>query len=402
MAIFASTTTSGYGDPLKALSIKALEQRQRDLLAQQSAAEAKAFTPENTQTPIQGFGQLANQLGDQFRQSRADSALAAQRDELAKTIAGIDPVAGANQQQMAKIAVLDPEGFKTMLTQREEAKRQQALFGQQDKTQAEKARLDEAAAVAAETRAQARPQTELEKLTHSLGRKPTEAEVQANIKKITEGSVSEKKFITDQQEKSVAGQSLLGTLDEALALTNHPKGIHAGAQGGMTQSIGENTPKILQGSSMLPDPETTANTQRFNQIMGEQALNLLNQMKGASSDRDVQVNFKIANDANATVENKRKAIMWLQAKVGSLLQVHNNSIIEAGGTVPTMPKPNVGGTATPQSSTAATPQATATADVPRPAGKTDSELIAEAEAAKKAGKPAAAVDAQLQKWLMGK
>jgi hypothetical protein len=83
--------------------------------------------------------------------------------------------------------------------------------------------------------------------------------------------------------------------------------------------------------------------------MGEQALNLLNQMKGASSDKDVQVNFKIANDPNSTVENKRKAIMWLQAKVGSLLQVHNNSIKEAGGEVPTMPKPNVGGTATPQS-----------------------------------------------------
>jgi hypothetical protein len=348
MAIFASTTTSGYGDPLKALSIKALEQRQRDMQAQMATEQAKAFTPENTQTPIQGFGQLANQLGDQFRQSRTDAALAAQKDELSKLIASGDPTNPSPQVQ-ARMAVLAPDMYKDVLGVIADRRKQQDLFGQQDKTLAEKAKLDEAAAVAAETRAQARPQTELEKLTHSLGRKPTEAEVQANIKKITEGSVSEKKFITDQQEKSVAGQSLLGTLDEALALTNHPKGIHAGAQGGMVQSIGENTPKFMQGSSMLPDPETTANTQRFNQIMGEQALNLLNQMKGASSDKDVQVNFKIANDPNSTVENKRKAIMWLQAKVGSLLQVHNNSIKEAGGEVPTMPKPNVGGTATPQS-----------------------------------------------------
>jgi hypothetical protein len=186
-------------------------------------------------------------------------------------------------------------------------------------------------------------------------------------------------------------------------------------------------PTRFQGaaSAVGLDPETTANTQRYNQIMGEQALNLLNQMKGASSDRDVQVNFKIANDANATVENKRKAIQWLQAKVASLLEVHNNSIKEAGGTVPTMPKPNVGGATTSQpgggggpgsvvpskageggpeqpQQPQTQPQATS---VPRPAGKTDSELIAEAEAAK--AKPGvtpaqkAAVDAQLQKWMMG-
>ena len=38
MPMFASTTSSGYRDPLQALSIKALEQRQKDLLAQQAAA----------------------------------------------------------------------------------------------------------------------------------------------------------------------------------------------------------------------------------------------------------------------------------------------------------------------------------------------------------------------------
>jgi hypothetical protein len=350
MAIFASTTTSGYSDPLKAYSIKALEKRQADLLAQQSAEQAKAFTPENTQTPLQGLAQVANVAADKFNQGRADSALAAQKQELASLIGGSDPEKGPNPQQMGRIAAIDPDTARQMLTQFAESRRQRALFGQQDKARIEDARIAQEAAVAQEGRVQARPSTtDVAQLRRAITKgEITKEEGEAAIKKLTSPSTSEQKFITDQQEKSVAGQALLGTLDEALALTNHPKGIHAGAQGGMTQSIGENTPKILQGSSMLPDPETTANTQRFNQIMGEQALNLLNQMKGASSDRDVQVNFKIANDANATVENKRKAIMWLQAKVGSLLQVHNNSITEAGGTVPTMPKPNVGGTATPQ------------------------------------------------------
>jgi hypothetical protein len=41
--------------------------------------------------------------------------------------------------------------------------------------------------------------------------------------------------------------------------------------------------------------------------------------------------------------------------------------------------------------------------MPRPAGKNDSDLIAEAKAASANATPAqkAAIDAQLQKWLMG-
>jgi hypothetical protein len=122
----------------------------------------------------------------------------------------------------------------------------------------------------------------------------------------------------------------------------------------MTQSIGENTPKFMQGSIMLPDTETTANTQRFNQIMGEQALELLNKMKGASSDRDVQVNFKIANDPNATVQNKRLAIQALRARITTLLHVHNAAIEETSGKekIPTL----ASGTAAPAA--AAAPAAT--------------------------------------------
>jgi hypothetical protein len=150
------------------------------------------------------------------------------------------------------------------------------------------------------------------------------------------------------QEQSIAGQALIASLDEALALTNHPKGIHAGPGAGWTQGIGENTPKFLQGvtSAAGIDPETMSNTQRFNQIMGAQALELLNQMKGASSDRDVQVNFKIVNDPNATLINKQRAIEALKIKLAGLLQVHHNAITEAGGKIPTLPTAG-GPTATP-------------------------------------------------------
>jgi hypothetical protein len=103
MAIFASTTTSGYSDPLRALTIKALEKRQADLLAQQ----AQQQMPETIATPIQGFGYLANQIGDQMRSGRADAALAAKRDELARVQAGIGPE-GPNPQQLAQVGAADP------------------------------------------------------------------------------------------------------------------------------------------------------------------------------------------------------------------------------------------------------------------------------------------------------
>ena len=113
MAIFASTTTSGYSDPMKALSIKALEQRQKDMLAQMAAQPG--ITPENTQTPIQGFGHLANQLGDQFRQGRVEAATAARRQELAGVMAGVDWDKGPTPQQIAQINSADPELAKQAL-----------------------------------------------------------------------------------------------------------------------------------------------------------------------------------------------------------------------------------------------------------------------------------------------
>jgi hypothetical protein len=345
MAIFASTTTSGYSDPLKALSIKALEQRQRDLLQQQ--AQQPGITPENTQTPIQGLAHVANAAVDAIRSRRVDEAAAAQRDELSKMIAGGDPL-NPTPQAMAKMAVIAPDMYKDVLSAVAARKTQEAGFAHADKSQAEKARLDQEAAVAAENRLQARPTDEpLVTLKRALDRgEITQDQFDARSKQLTAPKASEQKIINEQKMASIDAQSSLATLDEAAALLNHPKGIHAGAQAGITQSIGENVPKALQGSRYLPDPETTQNTQRYNQIMGAQALNLLTQMKGASSDKDVAINFKIANDPNATIDNKRAAIAVLKTKLAAYVQAHNEGIVEAGGTVPKLPRPgsdNAGG-----------------------------------------------------------
>jgi hypothetical protein len=123
MAIFASTTTSGYSDPMKAMTIKALEKRQADMLAAQ--LKGGEITPENTQTPVQGFGHLFNQLGDQMREGRVEAAAAARRQELANVMAGIGPE-GPTAQQMAQIHSADPELGAKLVQQAFEARQSKA------------------------------------------------------------------------------------------------------------------------------------------------------------------------------------------------------------------------------------------------------------------------------------
>jgi len=343
MAIFASTTTSGYSDPLKALSIKALEQRQRDMQTQQAQQAAQMFSPENTQTPIQGFGQLANVIGDKFQQGRADRALGANRDALAAIRAGINPETGATSQQIAETGKYDPDAAKEMAQQVAEIRKQKALFAQQDSARGADAKIAQEAADKQEQRLRERPQTELEKLTASLGRKPTEEEVKASIKKLTEGSVAERKFIADQKIESVNNQSALASLDTALALIDHPDSILAGRNADWKTTAADRLPERLTGIN----EKTRENTQQYNQIMGGQALQLLTQMKGASSDKDVAINFKIANDPNATPDNKKAAIAILKQKLAGYLAVHNEALKGAGGDVPTLPGAGGGAAADP-------------------------------------------------------
>jgi len=335
MAIFASTTTSGYSDPLKALSIKALEQRQRDMQAQQAQQAAQMFSPENTQTPIQGFGQLANVIGDRFQQNRADAALGANKQQLAQIMSGYDVEKGLPPAEMAKVAALSPDLHEKLLTQLAAARAQQAGFTHADKSQAEQFRLQQEGKKADEQRKLEAP-TDLEIV--KLDRAKQRGEIDQPTydmmrKKLTQGSAAEQKFITDQKIESVNNQSALASLDTALSLIDHPDGILAGRNADWKTTAADRLPERLTGIN----EKTRENTQQFNQIMGGQALQLLTQMKGASSDKDVAINFKIANDPNATPDNKKAAIAILKQKLAGYLAVHNEALAGAGGTVPTLP-----------------------------------------------------------------
>jgi hypothetical protein len=119
MAIFASTTL-GASDPLKAMSIKALEKRQADAMAQ--AAQAPGITPENTQTPIQGVGHVVNQIADQMNVMRSERATAARREALAQVMAGVDWEKGPTSQQIALMHSADPDLTMKIISEAHQAR----------------------------------------------------------------------------------------------------------------------------------------------------------------------------------------------------------------------------------------------------------------------------------------
>ena len=101
MAIFASTTTSGYSDPLKAQSIKALEQRLKDQQAQAAAQQPDAAM---MATIPGGIGHVLGVVGDKMNQARSDQALVANRADLAKAMSGYD------MNQLTRLGIVSPCG----------------------------------------------------------------------------------------------------------------------------------------------------------------------------------------------------------------------------------------------------------------------------------------------------
>jgi hypothetical protein len=132
MAIFASTTTSGYSDPMKAMTIKALEQRQKDLLAQQAAEKPDAAM---MATIPGGIGHVLGVVGDRMQQGRADQALAAQKETLARVMAGVDWEKGPTSQQVAIINSADPELARQALSTLAENRRAAAQIASTNRGQ---------------------------------------------------------------------------------------------------------------------------------------------------------------------------------------------------------------------------------------------------------------------------
>ena len=386
MAIFASANSTGYGDPIKALSIKALEQRQKDMLAQQSQQQ---FDAASMATIPGGIGHVLGIVGDNMRQGQTDAALASNRAALAQAMTGYDANKGMTPEQRGVLSRVAPEILDKLLTHEQETRQlattegglnqrnaatiagqsanvaaqeagagartheqvtghsadvstQEAGAGtrQQQKLEADKAaaaelaKTQEAQAAANEARVQARPS---EDPAAQVVRAEKDGELPHDIAQQRLDQLLAKKpgdvaKIEEMQKGAVDTQSGLKELNEAAAIMNSPEGIHTGQMGRLKTGLGGIFPESLGG----PNDATQANTKRFNQILSGQGMQALLKMKGASSDKDVQISFEIINDPNQNLASKRKALETLVTKLTAYAEIEKQSLGKVGAPVPTI------------------------------------------------------------------
>jgi hypothetical protein len=319
------------------MSIKALEARAQAL----AAAQSKQEMPTSLPSPWQGAALVTNQLGDALATRRADQAAAARRQDLANIMGGIGPE-GPNPGQLGQIASADPEIGKAYMLQIAQQRAAAQEIAARKEAAATKAATDEAGAVSQEERLKARPHSDIGQLTADVGRKPTEEEIQAEIKKKTSPSPTEQEAMGKAREENIGLQALNSQLDEADRLLQSGK-VYSGSGAGYRTEYGQNVPKVLRGVAGV-DPESDAASKRVKQILNVQAVQTLKAMKGSASNADRDFAIETVNDPSAPLANKQAAMKLLRAHIASSLQ-SSEQTLKGMGTAPVkVDIPAAGGT----------------------------------------------------------
>jgi len=154
-------TSTGYRDPQKAMTIKALEARAK---AAQDAA-TQSLQPTVVADPMQGIAGVLGTLGSQMQQGRAEADVSRSRNELAKLQAGITDYEHIDPNTLAQIGMLDPEQQKflveRMLTIQNREDEQGFKAGESKAERDERARIEaERNALTASENAKQRGSTE--------------------------------------------------------------------------------------------------------------------------------------------------------------------------------------------------------------------------------------------------
>src|SRR4029077_1836241 len=279
-------------------------------------------------SPWQGASLVTNQLADAFTAKRADQAAAQRRQDLAGYIAkaGDNPT----MADVGQITAADADIGKAYLSEIQQRRAQAAQIQAQKELTTQKAQQDEEAAQAQEKRLLARPPNDdLINLKRGLQQGIlSQEEYDARVKKLNAGSPAEQKLVAQEQEGNIDLQSLTGSLKEAQGLAN--LGIYEGPGAKVKSMVGENIGSVLPGVTGI-NAETTARTQRFNQIMSGPVLETLNKMKGSSSDRDLIFAIDTLNNQNATLENKQKALDTITRKMDAHMRASDQRLKELGG-----------------------------------------------------------------------
>jgi hypothetical protein len=348
MAIFASTTL-GSSDPSRAMSIKALEARAQAL----AATQAKQEMPTSLPSPWQGAGYLANTVADAFATKRADQAAGQRRQDLANIISGVGPE-GPTPQQQAGITTADPELGKLYAQQAFSARQGAEELAARKEAAAAKAQTDQAYLAEQDRLSQAHPQSDIGKLTADVGRKPTEEEIQAEIRKKTQPSPADQAALGQARDENINLQTTAAKLAEAADLLD--KGIYHGSGAGAKTTYGQSVPGVLQGITGT-DPETTARSKRYSQIMSSEVVAQLKALKGPASNKDMDWATTTVNDPSAPKENKVQALKILRAQMDAHLASSEQTLkgmgtapvkveIPAAGATPSAADPLEGRTAT--------------------------------------------------------
>jgi hypothetical protein len=312
MAIFASTTL-GSSDPARAMSIKALEARAQAL----AAAQSKQELPSSLPSPWQGASLVMNQAADAFAAKRADQAAAARRNELAGVMASVGPE-GPTPQQLAQITGADQDLGKLFATQAFTARQNAAEIAARKEAAAEKYKQEEAGAVSQEERLRARPQTDAGKIKDDLAAgRLSEEEAAAALKKLTAPSPTEQEAMGKARDENINLQTTAAKLAEAADLLD--KGIYHGAGADIRTTRGQAVPGPFQGITGV-DPETTARSKRYSQIMSSEVVAQLKALKGPASNKDMDWATSTVNDLSAPKENKVQALKILRAQMDAHLR----------------------------------------------------------------------------------
>jgi 1,2-phenylacetyl-CoA epoxidase PaaB subunit len=338
MAIFASTTL-GTSDPSRAMSIKALEARAQAL----AAAQSKQEMPTSMPSPWQGVSHVFNQAADAFATKRADQAAAQRRADLAGYMSQVGPE-GPNPQLLGQITAADPDVGKQLAAQAFTARQNAADLQARKEAAAEAARQAEVAAVAQEERLKARPHSDIGQLTADVGRKPTEEEIQAEIRKKTQPSPVDQAAMGQARDENINLQTTAAKLAEAADLLE--KGVYHGGGAGTKTEYGQLVPGALQGLTGT-DPETTARSKRYTQIMSSEVVAQLKALKGPASNKDMAWAISTVNDPAAPKENKVQALTILRAQMDAHLR-SSETTLKGMGTAPVkVDIPAAGATAAP-------------------------------------------------------
>ena len=349
MAIFASTTL-GTGDPSRAMSIKALEARAQAL----AAAQSKQEMPTSMPSPWQGAGYLANTVADAVATKQADRAAAARRQDLANIMGGIGPE-GPNPQQQAQITAADPDIGKMYAQQAFAARQSAEELAARKEAAAQKAQADKDYLAEQDRLSQAHPQSPLGKITADVGRKPTEEEAQAEIKKMTQPSPADQAAIGQAKDEHINLQVTAAKLAEAADLME--KGIYSGAGAGPRTGYGQTAEKLHLGGITGTDPETTARSKRVSQIMSSEVVAQLKALKGPASNKDMDWATSTVNDVSAPIENKKQALKILRAQMDAHLRSSEETLKGMGGTPVKVDISAAGGTSAPAAGATAAPVA---------------------------------------------